>query len=172
MPILVDGVEALSVAYSGLPRTVLSGGLLSRLYSPNASSVLLTTNVPPYGSFSVVASCDVDYGANFDVTLGLDWAPYLRDSLLNAGLRLDSTFDPLRFLLDPSRPLSSRTLVEPQPVSVNTPQIDPVLLQMSASHDDSHLQLPISSGSGVRPGAFFYFMSISRFIHHTSSGCL
>ncbi|KAJ7883596.1 hypothetical protein B0H13DRAFT_1890361 [Mycena leptocephala] len=42
----------------------------------------------------------------YDVVLGLDWAAFIRDSMLNIGYRLDSTFNAALWVSDPAHPLS------------------------------------------------------------------
>ncbi|KAJ7162713.1 hypothetical protein C8R43DRAFT_305953 [Mycena crocata] len=122
MSIHVDGVQALNVQYSGLPHTVLSGAFLLRLYSPDPSTVLLTTHVAPYGSFSVPVPYEVEYTDAFDVVLGLDWAAYLRESLLGIDLRLDHSFSAWDFLCDPARPLSMAHLLSAASLSSSSSQ--------------------------------------------------
>ncbi|KAJ7085612.1 hypothetical protein C8R43DRAFT_1142498 [Mycena crocata] len=72
---------------------------------PPTLNLLLTTLVPPFGSFSVTLPCVVSPVACSDVVLGIDWAAYVRDVLLDAGYHLNWTIDAWRFFCDPSRPL-------------------------------------------------------------------
>jgi hypothetical protein len=48
------------------------------------------------------------YCINYDISLGHDWGALSREALLNQGFRLDSTFDPCRFLFNPSHLLSCK----------------------------------------------------------------
>ncbi|KAJ7914549.1 hypothetical protein B0H13DRAFT_2325133 [Mycena leptocephala] len=108
MPVLLDGLQVLIASFSPSPRSVLSA-CFRNLWPSNArtTSLLVTTLVGGHHAKSFPLAFQMAEHATFDVILVLDWAAFLRDSLLSLGYRLDSTFDAWRFVLDPTHPLSS-----------------------------------------------------------------
>ncbi|KAJ6537262.1 hypothetical protein DFH09DRAFT_1324366 [Mycena vulgaris] len=78
--------------------------------SRNKKKLLFTTVVAPYGPLSFLVDCDISASKlTSDVSLGLDWAAYLRDSLIaGLDLRLDSSFDAWTFFSHSSHPFSFR----------------------------------------------------------------
>ncbi|KAJ6549449.1 hypothetical protein DFH09DRAFT_1320194 [Mycena vulgaris] len=111
MSLYAEGLLVPSVAFDARPRTVLSRAFSNGLMgSRNKTKLLFTTVVDPYGPLSFLVNCDISASELCpDFSLGLDWAAYLRDSLIaGLDLRLDSSFDAWTFFSHPSRPLSSR----------------------------------------------------------------
>ncbi|KAJ7896902.1 hypothetical protein B0H13DRAFT_1884873 [Mycena leptocephala] len=108
MPMLLDGLQALTASFSASPRSVLSARFRN-LWPSNArtTSLLVTTLVGGHHAISFPLAFQTVEHATFDVVLRLDWAAFLRDSLLSLGYRLDSTFDAWHFVSDPAHPLSS-----------------------------------------------------------------
>ncbi|KAJ7016395.1 hypothetical protein C8F04DRAFT_1407125 [Mycena alexandri] len=107
MSLAVEGVPVFSVAFCRQPRTLISSGLYFRLNRPDGrSSVLVTTNIPGFLIASTLIECQADVNLSHDVVLGLDWAAYVRESLLNARYPLGDTFDAWLFFSHPDHPIS------------------------------------------------------------------
>jgi len=114
MSLAVEGVPVSSVAFSRQPRTLISPGLYFRLNRPNGrSSVLVTTNVTGFLIASTFIECQVDPNLSHDIVLGLDWAAYVRESLLNSGYPLGDTFDAWSFFCRPDHPMSCTFMAHP-----------------------------------------------------------
>ncbi|KAJ7083914.1 hypothetical protein C8R43DRAFT_965325 [Mycena crocata] len=94
----LEGVPVPSAAFSGdLERLFLTFFATLPRARPDADNLLLTTVVPPYGSFSVALPCVVEPLLSHDIVLGIDWAVYLRETFLGLDIHLDNMFD--RWLL-------------------------------------------------------------------------
>jgi hypothetical protein len=101
MPVFINGISAATVTFDSSPRSVLSMQFYREL-SAGSNNLLVTTVAGSSGPISFPLSFGLSSTSPSDVVLGLDWAAYLRDSLLALGHRLDSSFDARRFLSEPT----------------------------------------------------------------------
>ncbi|KAJ6551009.1 hypothetical protein DFH09DRAFT_1086317 [Mycena vulgaris] len=92
MSLSVAGVPVLSLMYADAPRTVLSSSFASQLPSLHSGTHLFTSTAGVHGPVSFLLTPAVSISSVHDVVLGLDWAGYLRDSLLHSGMRLGYGF--------------------------------------------------------------------------------
>ncbi|KAJ7512240.1 hypothetical protein B0H11DRAFT_2268351 [Mycena galericulata] len=90
MSLSVEGASATDVSYSGLPTTVISRRFYTAIRARTPRLLVTTTELES------------------EVSLGLDWAAFLRLGLTQNGLRIDSTFDAWQFFSAPDHPFSSR----------------------------------------------------------------
>ncbi|KAJ6546725.1 hypothetical protein DFH09DRAFT_1506446 [Mycena vulgaris] len=97
MSLFIQGLPIQSVTFTAIPRTLLSGSLVSQLPAPRASAHLFTSTAGTWGPFSFPLVCSQSFGATHDVILGYDWAASFRDCLLHSGLRLPGSFDSWAF---------------------------------------------------------------------------
>jgi hypothetical protein len=112
MSILINGISAATVTFDPSAGSLLSPQF-RRLLDAASDSLLISTVTALHGPISFPLVFGVSSSSPSDVVLGLDWAAYLRDSLISLGHRLDSTFDAWRFLADPSCLTLSCTSFEP-----------------------------------------------------------
>jgi hypothetical protein len=106
MSIFVEGSQVLSVSFRPSNRSVLSMRFLDLLPETSRSKPLLVTTVAgQHHPISFPLSLEVSDLESTDLVLGLDWAAFLRDSLLGLGYRIDSSFDAWRFVSDPTHPI-------------------------------------------------------------------
>jgi hypothetical protein len=101
MPILIDGISAATVTFDPSARSSLSLQFRRQL-RPGTDSFLVSTATERLGPISFSLVFAISSSSPSDVVLGLDWAAYLRDSLISLGHRLNSSFDAWRFLTEPS----------------------------------------------------------------------
>ncbi|KAJ6603423.1 hypothetical protein DFH09DRAFT_1301229 [Mycena vulgaris] len=97
MSLSIEGISVTSVSFASIPLTLLSAGLVSRLPPPRSNGYLTTVSAGPYGAYSFPLQCPVVFSSSCDIVLGYDWPANLRDSMLYAGFRLDSQFNPWAF---------------------------------------------------------------------------
>jgi hypothetical protein len=116
MSIYIEGTLVLtlvsSVSFAGTAVTVVSGAFARSIRLPRGNRVLLSTVIPSYGTFSTSIQVILDESAYLDVSLGLDWASHLRETLLFSGHRPGTSFNAWRSLTDPEHPLSGESLSE------------------------------------------------------------
>ncbi|KAJ6570556.1 hypothetical protein DFH09DRAFT_1080113 [Mycena vulgaris] len=117
MSLSIEGISVPSVSFASISRTLLSAGLVSRLPPPRSNGYLITVFTGPYGAYSFPLHCSVVSSSSHDIVLGYDWAANLRDSMLYAGFRLDSQFNPWAFFFSHVRPPTQST-AGPSPGSV------------------------------------------------------
>ncbi|KAJ7864716.1 hypothetical protein B0H13DRAFT_1898962 [Mycena leptocephala] len=120
MSVLFDGLRAANVSYSSSSRSVLSARFRNLL--PNnarLNSLLVTTLVRGHHPISLTLAFQLAKHSPYDVVLGLDWAAFIRDSMLNIGYRLDSTFNAALWVSDPAHPLSHDRRVSSSSLSVS-----------------------------------------------------
>ncbi|KAJ7037205.1 hypothetical protein C8F04DRAFT_1257131 [Mycena alexandri] len=145
MSLTVEGVPVSSVAFCRQLRTLISPGLYFHLNRPNGrSSVLVTTNVPGFLIASTFIECQVDPNLSHNIVLGLDWAAYVRESLLNTGYHLGDTFDAWSFFSRPDHPIS---LLLPGAVplpSTSSGSTIPITVGSSSSHPAYNGGTPMS----------------------------
>ncbi|KAJ7808045.1 hypothetical protein B0H13DRAFT_2386020 [Mycena leptocephala] len=92
MSVFVEGLAASSVTYSFTsPRSVLSAHFYSCLPACRRTPQLITTATGAYHAISFLLAFTVSSHVMSDV--GLDWAAFLRNSLIGLGYCVDSTFD-------------------------------------------------------------------------------
>ncbi|KAJ7934430.1 hypothetical protein B0H13DRAFT_2305858 [Mycena leptocephala] len=105
MSIFVEGSQVLSVSFRPSNRSVLSMRFLDSLPATSRIKPLLVTTVGQHHPISFPLSFEVSGLSSTDLVLGLDWAAFLRDSLLGLGYCVDSSFDAWRFVSDPTHPI-------------------------------------------------------------------
>ncbi|KAJ7134935.1 hypothetical protein C8R43DRAFT_956165 [Mycena crocata] len=156
MSLYLEGVPVPSAAFSGdLERLFLTFFATLPRARSDADNLLLTTVVPPYGSFSVALPCVVEPLLSHDIALGIDWAVYLRETFLGLDIHLDNMFDRWLFFIDPSRRLSGD---HPYPtsslVSIDTRSLPGHILhrlQSAPRSDDNAGSIAIHSANDVSP---------------------
>ncbi|KAJ7117321.1 hypothetical protein C8R43DRAFT_960622 [Mycena crocata] len=119
MSLLLDGRLVSSASYSGTPQTSVSITFFGSLSRADSNNLLLTTLVPPYGSFSVALPCVVDSTLAHDVVLGVDWAAYLWETLLNLAASQSSPVDSLTLSDSIPSALGGRSYA---PIAVTSPR--------------------------------------------------
>ncbi|KAJ7751375.1 hypothetical protein B0H16DRAFT_1548220 [Mycena metata] len=156
MSLTVEGVpvSSASVAFCRQPRTMISPGLHFHLNRPNGrSSVLVTTNVPGFLIASTFIECQVNPNLSHDIVLGLDWAAYVRESLLDTGYPLGDTFDAWAFFSRPDHPISLLLPGAVPLLSAASGSTIPMTVGSSSSHPTYNLCPHLSKTlyPGVRP---------------------
>ncbi|KAJ6473354.1 hypothetical protein C8R47DRAFT_1294963 [Mycena vitilis] len=120
MFLLVDGTSARTVTFQHIPQTTLSAAFHASLRGLPGTALLVTTTITGFLPSSSLIRCNVVLDLGFDVVLGLDWAAYLRDSLINLGYRLESSFDAWNFY-STSGNLTAQVLPHSRNTSVMSP---------------------------------------------------
>lgn len=87
------------MGFSAEARTVVSTAFARNLRLPQTNRLLLITALPVYGTFSTLLSVEFSAELAHDVSLGLDWSSFFRESLILSGYRPGNAFDAATFLL-------------------------------------------------------------------------
>ncbi|KAK7029123.1 hypothetical protein R3P38DRAFT_2775711 [Favolaschia claudopus] len=102
MSLLIDGTPTFNIARSQGPTTLVSSFFVQTYFlgrqASSSGSFALTLNSRDHGPLTVVLSCRISSGLEFDVVLALDWKSHLRDLLLHFGHRVPAAFDPWSML--------------------------------------------------------------------------
>jgi hypothetical protein len=106
MSIFVEGSQVLSVSFQLFKWSVLSVRFDSlALNSWTNPLLIITAAAGQHHSISFPPLVEVSNLSLTDLILGLDWAAFLRNSLLGLGYCIDSSFNAWRFVSDPTHPI-------------------------------------------------------------------
>ncbi|KAK7064706.1 hypothetical protein R3P38DRAFT_3339920 [Favolaschia claudopus] len=137
MSLLIDGTPTFNIARSQGPTTLVSSFFVQTYFpgrqASSSGSFALTLNSRDRGPLTVVLSCRILSGLEFDVVLALDWKSHLRDLLLHFGHRVPAAFDPWSMLSGyvasvdagvSGAPLDSSVSLEPsQSTGISSPTV-------------------------------------------------